>query len=99
MPYQIIVTENGHTEIVPTGPVGPSGPRGPQGIQGPTGPSGQDAYPSGMVVVDAGDNLDIARPDAFVVYFKFNDPTVVAGGSGENITNAMPGDMWFVPDA
>lgn len=34
MPQQIIVTENGRTTIIPTGPVGPQGPRGIQGVPG-----------------------------------------------------------------
>ncbi len=37
MPQQIIVTENGRTTIIPTGPVGPPGPQGPRGIQGVQG--------------------------------------------------------------
>lgn len=47
MPEQIIVTENGHTRIVPTGPVGPPGnpgSTGPQGIPGPAGVLGDTGY-------------------------------------------------------
>lgn len=43
MPRQIIVSNNGHTDIVPTGPVGPpgaTGAQGPPGIQGIQGPQG-----------------------------------------------------------
>lgn len=40
MPRQIIVTDKGHTQIVPTGPVGPPGATGPQGPQGPAGAGG-----------------------------------------------------------
>lgn len=34
MPQQIVVTENGRTTIVPTGPVGPPGPAGASGLPG-----------------------------------------------------------------
>lgn len=46
-------------------------------------------------VVNAGTNLDLPRPDAACVYWKF-DSGVDAGSNGENITNGRPGDLVFV---
>ena len=43
MPQQIIVSENGRTTIVPTGPVGPPGPEGPRGLQGIQGVPGSNS--------------------------------------------------------
>ena len=53
----------------------------------------------GIIVVNAGTNLSTARTSgAAIVYWIFSSPSVNVGASGENIVNAQPGDMWFVPD-
>lgn len=54
---------------------------------------------AGVVVVDAGDDLSTARPTAAVVYWAFDDDAVDVGEAGANIVNALPADLWFVPDA
>lgn len=55
---------------------------------------------SGITTVDAGDDLSTSRPTGVgVVYWVFDDPTVDAGTSGENIVNGQDGDLWYVPDA
>lgn len=55
---------------------------------------------SGITVIDAGDDLSTSRPTGVgVVYWVFDDPTVDAGASGENIVNGQDGDLWYVPDA
>ncbi len=51
-----------------------------------------------FATVDAGDDLTLARPDAGVVYWRFEDGTD-PGDAGENIVNAEPGDLWVVFDA
>lgn len=77
MPQQIIVTQNGRTTIVPTGPVGPPGPQGPQGIQGIQGPPG----PIGPAAVSA--------DEVTVVYTSIDasaiNPAVLSGFIGSDV--------------
>jgi hypothetical protein len=52
-----------------------------------------------IVVVDAGTDLDTARPvGAAAVYWMF-DAGVDVGASGVNVTNVVAGDLIFVADA
>lgn len=65
-------------------------------------PSGGGSGTSGavLVYVDAGDDLSTARPSEATgpVYWLFDNGTVT-GDAGENIVNALPGDLWFVAGA
>lgn len=57
------------------------------------------AESGGLQVVDAGTDLDAARPaGADVVYWWF-DAGVDVGAAGANITNGQPGDLIYVVDA
>ena len=60
------------------------------------GDGGNGAY---VQVVEAGSDLTTARPTvAAAVYWKF-DAGVDPGADGVNITNAEPGDTYFVASA
>lgn len=54
---------------------------------------------SGIVVVDAGTDLDAARPSgATAVYWMFDAGTEIGTG-GADVTNAQAGDLIYVADA
>lgn len=72
---------------------------------GATDPHGDRAYAdgkvaiaSGLVVVDCGTNLSVARPSGYAsVLWRF-DAGVDPGTYGENIVHGQLGDLWFVED-
>ena len=75
MPRQIIVSNNGHTDIVPTGPVGPpgaTGAQGPPGIQGIQGPQGLGGAVGHGVKLMQGVTTDIGGTEYQV--FDLTDP-------------------------
>ena len=60
---------------------------------------GSISVPNVVVVVDAGADLDTARPaSAASVLWRF-DAGVDVGTGGANVTNGEVGDLYFVADA
>lgn len=77
---------------------------GPNGEESPGAKKALDARAGGgggtppFLVVNAGTNLSTARPTADVVYWKFSTG-VNTGPDGANVTNALPGDLFYVAGA
>ena len=50
----------------------------------------------GVVAVDAGTTLSTARPTGAVVVYWMFDNGVDVGVDGANVTNGVPGDLYYV---